>query len=92
MKQKGINRDVLRLMFGDDVDLFKSNKQTSGTGIPTKMKRILVWPNITFDIEQLERDSFVQTIYKMIGDNTGNNDGTTISFIAALVNKSTNLP
>lgn len=67
MKQKGINRDMLRLMFGDDVDLFKSKKQTSGTGIPTKMKRILVWPNITFDIEQLERDSFVQTIYKMIG-------------------------
>ena len=66
-KQKGLNRDMLRLMFGDDVDLFKSKKQTSGTGIPTKMKRILVWPNITFDIEQLERDSFVQTIYKMIG-------------------------
>ena len=30
--------------------------------------------------------------YKIIGDNTGNNDGITISLIAALVNKSTSFP
>ena len=30
--------------------------------------------------------------YKTIGDKTGNNEGITISLIAALVNKSTSLP
>ena len=30
--------------------------------------------------------------YKTIGERTGSNDGTIISLIAALVNKSTNLP
>ena len=30
--------------------------------------------------------------YKIIGDKTGNKDGTIISLIAALVSKSTNLP
>ena len=87
MKQKGINRDVLRLMFGDDVDLFKSNKQTSGTGIPTKMKRILVWPNITFDIEQLERDSYVQTIYKMISGLNGLRDDMWWELVMPLTSK-----
>ena len=66
MKQKGVDRDMLRLMFGDDVNLFKENQNSNGTSALSKMKRILVWPNITFDIEQLERDSYVQTIYKMI--------------------------
>ena len=32
------------------------------------------------------------TKYKIIGDKTGSNEGITISFIAVLVNKSTNIP
>ena len=31
-------------------------------------------------------------MYNTIGDKTGNNEGIIISFIAALVNKSTSLP
>ena len=34
----------------------------------------------------------LMTKYKIIGDKTGNRDGTIISLIAALVNRSTNLP
>ena len=67
MKQTGLNRKMLTYMYGDDVDLFQKLKPDRGTGKSTRMKRILVWPNITFDIEQLEKDSYVQTIHKMIG-------------------------
>ena len=66
MKQKGLNRQMLTYMYGDGVDLFSRKKEDKGTGEPRKMKRILVWPNITLDIERLEQDSYVQTIYKMI--------------------------
>ena len=54
-------------MYGNDVNLFEKPKPDKGSGEPRRMKRILVWPNITFDIEQLEKDSYVQTIHKMIG-------------------------
>ena len=40
-------------------------------------------------INAYERASGKKIPYKITGDNTGNNDGITISFIAALVNKST---
>ena len=66
MKQKGLNREMLTYMYGDGVDLFSDKKPDRGSGKPCRMKRILVWPNITFDIEQLEKDSYVQTIHKMI--------------------------
>ena len=66
MKQTGLNREMLTYFYGDGVDLFSRKKEDKGTGEPRKMKRILVWPNITFDIERLEQDSYVQTIYKMI--------------------------
>lgn len=75
MKQKGLNREMLTLLYGDDVNLFDKPKPDKGSGEPTRMKRILVWPNITFDIEQLEKDSYVQTIHKMIaGLNKTRND------------------
>jgi len=75
MKQKGLNREMLTLLYGDDVNLFDKPKPNKGRGEPTRMKRILVWPNITFDIEQLEKDSYVQTIHKMIaGLNKTRND------------------
>jgi len=67
MKQTGLNREMLTYMYGDNVNLFEKTKPDKGSGEPRKMKRILVWPNITFDIEQLEKDSYVQTIHKMIG-------------------------
>ena len=66
MKQKGLNREMLTFIYGDDVNLFDKPNVKKGSGEPTRMKRILVWPNITFDIEQLEKDSYVQTIHKMI--------------------------
>ena len=66
---------MLTLLYGDDVNLFDKPKPNKGRGEPTRMKRILVWPNITFDIEQLEKDSYVQTIHKMIaGLNKTRND------------------
>ena len=66
---------MLTLLYGDDVNLFDKPKPDKGRGEPTRMKRILVWPNITFDIEQLEKDSYVQTIHKMIaGLNKTRND------------------
>ena len=37
------------------------------------------------------KDEYIMK-YKTIGDKTGSNDGIIISLIAALVNKSTNLP
>ena len=56
-------------MYGDDVNLFEK-KDSKGKMMETdenqNMIRILVWPNITFDIERLHQDSYVQTIYKMI--------------------------
>ena len=36
--------------------------------------------------------SHMKAVERIIGDKTGNRDGIIISFIAALVNKSTNLP
>ena len=67
-KQLGINRKMLTRILGDDPDIW-GEKKKDGIDISsksTKMKRILVWPNVTFDIERLEQDSYVQTIYKMI--------------------------
>jgi len=70
MKQTGLNREMLSRLLGDDVNLFTNHKDKThrdkGSGEPRNMKRILVWPNITFDIERLEQDSYVQTIHKMI--------------------------
>ena len=66
MKQTGLNREMLARLLGDGVDLFSKPKPDKGTGKPRLMKRILVWPNITLDIERLEQDSYVQTIHKMI--------------------------
>jgi len=67
MKQKGTNRDMLRYMYEEQADtLFSKPKPTKGTGDVKKMTRILVWPNITFKVEELEKDSYVQTIYRMI--------------------------
>ena len=66
-QQLGVNRDMLRQMFGDQAtELFSKPKPTKGTGEHKKMTRILVWPNITFKVEELEKDSYVQTIYRMI--------------------------
>ena len=66
-QQLGVNRDMLRQMFGDQAtELFSKPKPTKGTGHHKKMTRILVWPNITFKVEELEKDSYVQTIYRMI--------------------------
>ena len=70
MKQTGLNREMLARLLGDDVNLFTNHMDkehiNKGSGNPRRMKRILVWPNITFDIERLEQDSYVQTIHKMI--------------------------
>ena len=69
MKQKGLNREMLRLMYGDDVNLFEKRdlkNKVVKSDENQNMTRILVWPNITFDIERLHQDSYVQTIYKMI--------------------------
>lgn len=68
MKQKGLNREMLKYMY-EDQNLFATkdnNKIISGGRKMDSMTRILVWPNITFDIERLHQDSYVQTIYKMI--------------------------
>lgn len=67
-EETGVNRDVLRSIFGEEqeLNLFKPPTLERGTGDPMKMTRILVWPNVTFNINELENDSFIQTIYKMI--------------------------
>ena len=36
--------------------------------VKKSMTRILVWPNITYKVEELEKDSYVQTIYRMISE------------------------
>tara|TARA_B100001248_G_C27384986_1_gene459124 strand:- start:27 stop:1826 length:1800 start_codon:yes stop_codon:yes gene_type:complete len=66
--ERGVNRDVLRSMFGkeQELNLFKPPKLERGTGDPMKMTRILVWPNVTWNVNELEKDSFIKTIYNMI--------------------------
>jgi len=72
MKQQGLNRDMLRYMYEDGADsLFNKGKDdiSKEKSIYKKsMTRILVWPNITYKVEELEKDSYVQTIFRMISE------------------------
>ena len=70
MKQQGLNRDMLRYMYEDGADsLFNKGKKDiskENSVYKKSMTRILVWPNITYKVEELEKDSYVQTIFRMI--------------------------
>ena len=63
MEQKGVNREILKTLVGD---VYEPKSKKIGNNSLQKTKRILVWPNITFKHDELEKDSYVQTIYKMI--------------------------
>ena len=73
MKQTGLNREMLTYMYGDNVNLFEKTKPDKGSGEPRKMKRILVWPNITFDIDGL--NSMVKRIERRFIIASGGADG-----------------
>ena len=72
MKQQGLNRDMLRYMYEGGADgLFNKGKKDISkekSVYKKSMTRILVWPNITYKVEELEKDSYVQTIFRMISE------------------------
>jgi hypothetical protein len=71
-QQLGVNRDMIRYLYGDQSEkLFSPDKKdiSEDKAVYKKsMTRILVWPNITYKVEELEKDSYVQTIYRMISE------------------------
>ena len=69
--QKGVRREVLRDIFGKEGADQLFHKPPADRGdkrYMKKMTRIFVWPNITYRVEEIERDSYVQTIYRMISE------------------------